>query len=77
MTMPHLMNCAHSQEGWCLDCVAKQWEELQELRVNANRYLWLRNPKSVEAFDTYTAAHFNFSPADMDKMIDEAMKAGD
>tara|TARA_Y100000310_G_scaffold344948_2_gene460691 strand:- start:503 stop:739 length:237 start_codon:yes stop_codon:yes gene_type:complete len=21
MTMPHLMNCAHSDSGWCLDCV--------------------------------------------------------
>lgn len=20
--MPHLMNCSHSEEGWCLDCVA-------------------------------------------------------
>ena len=21
MTMPHLMNCDHSDDGWCLDCV--------------------------------------------------------
>lgn len=21
MTMPHLMNCPHSGQGWCLDCV--------------------------------------------------------
>lgn len=21
MTMPHMMNCPHSGEGWCLDCV--------------------------------------------------------
>jgi hypothetical protein len=21
MTMPHLMNCGHSDDGWCLDCV--------------------------------------------------------
>lgn len=21
MTMPHLMNCAHLDDGWCLDCV--------------------------------------------------------
>lgn len=30
MTVPHLMNCPHSDEGWCLDCVAalgnKNWE---------------------------------------------------
>ena len=24
MTMPHLMNCGHSDEGWCLDCVQAQ-----------------------------------------------------
>lgn len=23
MTMPHLMNCDHSEEGWCLGCVKK------------------------------------------------------
>lgn len=22
MTMPHMMNCAHSEDGWCLSCVA-------------------------------------------------------
>ena len=22
MTMPHLMNCEHNEDGWCLDCVA-------------------------------------------------------
>jgi hypothetical protein len=21
MTMPHLMNCGHSEDGWCLMCV--------------------------------------------------------
>lgn len=21
MTMPHLMNCSHGDEGWCLECV--------------------------------------------------------
>ena len=23
MTIPHLMNCSHSGDGWCLDCVAE------------------------------------------------------
>ncbi len=27
MTMPHLMNCSHSEDGWCLDCVKKLWDE--------------------------------------------------
>ena len=27
MTMPHLMNCRHSPDGWCLDCVKELWDE--------------------------------------------------
>lgn len=27
MTMPHLMNCPHSEDGWCLDCVKELWED--------------------------------------------------
>ena len=33
MTLPHLMNCSHSGEGWCLDCVKElhdQWEMTAE-----------------------------------------------
>jgi len=29
MTMPHLMNCAHCAEGWCLDCVGHLYAEVQ------------------------------------------------
>jgi hypothetical protein len=31
MTMPHLMNCPHSAEGWCLDCVKElhDWFQAQ------------------------------------------------
>lgn len=25
--MPHLMNCSHSSDGWCLKCVKELWEE--------------------------------------------------
>jgi len=27
MTMPHLMNCSHSEDGWCLGCVTALWDE--------------------------------------------------
>lgn len=29
MTMPHLMNCAHDENGWCLDCVEELWSKTQ------------------------------------------------
>ena len=30
MTMPHLMNCAHSETGWCLECVKDLHDECHE-----------------------------------------------
>ena len=32
MTMPHLMNCPHMADGWCLDCVVEQRAEIERLR---------------------------------------------
>lgn len=29
MTMPHLMNCDHSDDGWCLACVKDLWQSHQ------------------------------------------------
>ena len=29
--MPHMMNCSHSDTGWCLDCVCRLEEERQIL----------------------------------------------
>lgn len=27
MTMPHLSNCPHSEDSWCMDCVAEAWRD--------------------------------------------------
>lgn len=35
MTMPHLMNCSHSETGWCLDCVAKLQRDQERLEFLA------------------------------------------
>lgn len=32
MTVPHLMNCPHSADGWCLDCVVDLGNENWRLR---------------------------------------------
>lgn len=34
MTMPHLQNCPHSPDGWCLECVGKLNAELDFLLSN-------------------------------------------
>jgi hypothetical protein len=35
MTMPHLMNCDHDEEGWCLSCVKQMHDELERERDQA------------------------------------------
>lgn len=36
MTIPWLMNCAHSDTGWCLECVKKMGEEREALEEFLN-----------------------------------------
>lgn len=38
MTMPHLMNCNHSDDGWCLECVRELWEEKHQQTIEAGKY---------------------------------------
>lgn len=38
MTMPHLMNCNHMGDGWCLDCVKKLWDELDTLQIAVRKH---------------------------------------
>ena len=33
--MPHLMNCEHSSNGWCLDCVQQMHERLEAAKFTA------------------------------------------
>jgi len=33
MTMPHLMNCVHSPDGWCLSCVKRMHERIEDLEL--------------------------------------------
>ncbi len=35
MTMPHLMNCNHS-EDWCLSCVKKLHDEKEQIETERN-----------------------------------------
>jgi hypothetical protein len=32
MTMPHLSNCPHQGKGWCLECVGKLHNEIEDLK---------------------------------------------
>ena len=39
MTMPHLMNCSHSGEGWCIQCVREQHDELESMTTQRDALL--------------------------------------
>ncbi len=39
MTMPHLINCDHSDDGWCLDCVKRLHDEYEELFTASEKLL--------------------------------------
>lgn len=35
--MPHLMNCAHSETGWCLPCVKELWGDFETAEAESRR----------------------------------------
>lgn len=39
MTIPYLMNCPHSDDGWCLACVKALGEEREACRADADAIL--------------------------------------
>lgn len=41
MTMPHLMNCPHSPDSWCLTCVKELWEEKNSIEERLDKFLVL------------------------------------
>lgn len=49
MTMPHLMNCRHSEDGWCLACVEKLQHERDQ---------WAREAQAARLMDTAFEAWF-------------------
>lgn len=38
MTMPHLMNCGHSDNGWCLACVKTLEDDRYNTVIEAGKY---------------------------------------
>lgn len=38
MTMPHLMNCGHSDDGWCLACVKTLEDDRYNTVIEAGKY---------------------------------------
>ena len=56
MTMPHLMNCDHSEDGWCLDCVKRLHDESEKTRSD-----WLDAMAIVNAAEEFKAGRISTS----------------
>ena len=50
MTIPYLMNCAHSPDGWCLDCVKELHDELEAALTDANQKVKEKDEVMLEVF---------------------------
>ena len=55
MTMPHLMNCSHDSDGWCLDCVKKLWDEKQAIAEAWVKDQGFRNKQREKLLDEVIA----------------------
>lgn len=55
MTMPHLMNCDHSHEGWCLECVKRLHDECEEAKTAARTIYVNLRPACLSGSIVYDA----------------------
>ena len=87
--MPHLMNCAHMADGWCLNCVGQLHDYADALSAqcvadtpDAERYRWLRDTGAVFTVraggcegDACVLADIGRPAVGLDVAIDAAMAA--
>lgn len=52
MTIPTMMNCEHSSEGWCLECVTNLANQLQEALEDSEETTKLQDRLRVILTDT-------------------------
>ena len=57
MTMPHLMNCNHQDEGWCLDCVKEMHDSSKMIIKAMRKFMPHVTAKDIAQADTETAKY--------------------
>ena len=57
--MPHLMNCQHSESGWCLDCVKELHDERER---QFEIFKWLFDHAKDTEWMTHNAAENSYCP---------------
>lgn len=52
MTMPHLQNCDHYQQGWCLQCVGRlhsRVEKWEKFAAHIEKHASMKLPELMQA----------------------------
>jgi hypothetical protein len=65
MTMPHLSNCPHDGDGWCIDCVKELWKEKEDYRAMAEKF------KDICLIQHNYLIKYDFIDKEFDKTIKE------
>lgn len=64
MTMPHLTNCPHSGDGWCLACVAKLTLTYTRERPTVPGWYWVRGAETHYRSELIARVFVYMSPND-------------
>lgn len=76
--MPHLMNCSHSDSGWCLDCVKELYDSFSGMSVEKLDMIeWLINHAEFTEWLTANAAENNYCPYCVDDRWHDQKKHND
>lgn len=67
MTMPHLMNCSHSEDGWCLECVKALHDDFETAESESQR---LRMERDSLLPVVYAASEFSAGRIDDRQLLD-------
>ena len=70
MTMPHLMNCPHSEDGWCLSCVKELWDEGKTIELSRQLNV------SVNGHSMSFGEVVSIEPISMNRPVHEVMGNG-
>lgn len=52
MTMPHLMNCPHSSDSWCLTCVRDEWLYTMEIKMTLRAVIEKKNVRDIKLMES-------------------------
>lgn len=76
MTMPHLMNCSHSTEGWCLECVKELHDDFETAEAESQRLRKDRDELLPVAYAAEEWASGRISITDLAATVADSLNSG-